>query len=123
MQHIKRVGLIVAGAALLVSGALVGGPGMTDSYQDERSELVALSGDPGSAGLYRNAAEDGQLPGAIGISGDGIDQDDLVAAARPVRANGDGTDHGWSAARTTSERVPPSLTSQPGGSLFGVQFS
>jgi hypothetical protein len=26
MQQIKRVGVIVAGAALLVSGALVGGP-------------------------------------------------------------------------------------------------
>jgi hypothetical protein len=79
MRQIKRVGVIVVGAALLVSGALVGGPDVTDTYQDGRSDLVALSGDPGSAGLYRNAAVDGPRVGAIGISGDGIDQDDLVS--------------------------------------------
>jgi hypothetical protein len=32
---------------------------------------------PGAFGLYRN----GVLIGAIGVSGDGVDQDDLVAAA------------------------------------------
>ena len=32
---------------------------------------------PGSAPLYKN----GVLVGAIGISGDGVDQDDLIAAA------------------------------------------
>jgi hypothetical protein len=73
MQHIKRFGVIAAGAALLVSGALVGGPDVADTYQDGRGELVALSGDPGSAGLYRNAVEDGPRVGATGISGDGID--------------------------------------------------
>jgi hypothetical protein len=98
MQHIKRVGVIVAGAALLVAGALVGGPATTDTYQDGRSELVARSGDPGSAGIYRNAAKDGPRVGAIGISGDGIDQDDMVAADRTIRSNGDGTDHAWSGA-------------------------
>ena len=80
MQHTKRIGVIVAGAALLVSGALVGGPDRTDTYPDGRSQFVALSGDPGSAGLYRNAAKNGALVGAIGISGDGIDQDDSSAA-------------------------------------------
>jgi hypothetical protein len=92
MQHLKRVGVIVAGAALLVSGGLVGGPDM--------SELVALSGDPGSVGLYRNAAKDGQRVGAIRISGDG-------------------TDHSWSVAFMVGESVPHS----EGGPLFGVQFS
>jgi heme-degrading protein len=32
---------------------------------------------PGSVPLYRN----GVLVGAIGVSGDGVDQDDLIAAA------------------------------------------
>ena len=32
---------------------------------------------PGSISLYKN----GQLVGAIGISGDGVDQDDIIAAA------------------------------------------
>jgi hypothetical protein len=32
---------------------------------------------PGGIPLYKN----GQLAGAIGISGDGVDQDDLIAAA------------------------------------------
>ena len=114
MQRIRRVGVIVAGAALLVSGALVGGPDVTDTYQDGRSELVAFSGDPGSAGLHRNAAKDGPRVGAVGISGDGIDQDDMVVADRTIRSNGDGSDHSWSVA---------SITSQPGGDLFGVQFS
>jgi hypothetical protein len=94
MQQIKRVGVIVAGAALLVSGALVGGPDMSDTYQEGRGELVALSGDPGSAGLYKN----GTRVGAIGVSGDGIDQDDMVAADRTIRINGDGSDHSWSVA-------------------------
>jgi hypothetical protein len=123
MQHIKRVGLIVAGAAVLMSGALVGAPGMTDAFQDRRSELVALSGDSGSAGLYRNAAKDGQRVGAIGISGDGIDQDDLVAADRTIRANGDGSDHSWSVAFIVSEHFPPGVSRSEGGPLFGVQFS
>ena len=35
---------------------------------------------PGGFPLYR----DGQLIGAIGVSGDGIDQDDLIAAAGTV---------------------------------------
>jgi hypothetical protein len=99
-MHLKRVGVIVAGAALLVSGGLVGGPDMSDAYQDGRGELVALSGDPGSVGLYRNAAKDGQRVGATGISGDGAD-------------------HSWSVAFMVSESVPPS----EGGPLFGVQFS
>jgi hypothetical protein len=114
MRQIKRVGVIVVGAALLVSGALVGGPDVTDTYQDGRSDLVALSGDPGSAGVYRNAAKEGQRVGAIGISGDGIDQDDAIGATGAIRANGDGSDHSWNVA---------SITSQPGGDLFGVQFS
>jgi hypothetical protein len=123
MQHVKRVGLIVADAAVLVSGALVGAPGMTDTVQDGRSELVALSGDPGSVGVYRNAAKDGQRVGAIGISGDGIDQDDLVAVDRTIRANGDGSDHSWSVAFSLSEHFPPGVSQSEGGPLFGVQFS
>jgi hypothetical protein len=123
MQQIKRVGVIVAGAALLVSGVLVGGPDASDTYQDGRSELVALSGDPGSAGVYRNAAKDGQRVGAIGISGDGIDQDDMVAADRTIRMNGDGSDHAWSVAFIVSEHFPAGVPRSEGGPLFGVQSS
>ena len=123
MRHVKRVGVIVAGAALLVSGALVGGPDASDTYQDGRSELVALSGDPGSAGLYRNAAKDGQRVGAIGISGDGIDQDDMVAADRTIRMNGDGSDHAWSVAFIVDEHFPTGVARSEGGPLFGVQSS
>jgi hypothetical protein len=85
--------------------------------------LVALSGDPGSAGVYRNAAKDGQRVGAIGISGDGIDQDDMVAADRPIRTNGDGSDQAWSVAFNVNERFPAGVPRLEGGPLFGVQFS
>jgi hypothetical protein len=121
MQHIKRVLVIVAGAALLVSGALVGGPDVTDSYRDGRSEF-ALSGDPGSAGLYRNA-KDGPRVGAMGIGGDGIDQDDMVVADRAIRGNGDGSDHSWSVAFIVSEHLPAGVPYYEGGPLFGVQSS
>jgi hypothetical protein len=123
MRQIKRVGVIVVGAALLVSGALVGGPDATDTYQHGRGDLVALSGDSGSAGVYRNAAKDGRRVGAIGISGDGIDQDDMVAADRPIRTNGDGSDHAWSVAFTVNEHSPAGVPRFEGGPLFGVQFS
>jgi hypothetical protein len=46
-----------------------------------------------------------------GISGDGIDQDDLVSASHHAR-NGQ---------YVVQENIPPSLSDQPGGSLFGVQ--
>jgi hypothetical protein len=114
MQRIKRVLVVVAGAGLLVIGALVGGPDPNDSYNDPRGDFVTASGDPGSAAIYRNTANSGQRVGAIGLSGDGIDQDDLVARGRPIRSNGDGSDHSWSVA---------SITTQPGGDLFGVRFS
>jgi hypothetical protein len=48
-----------------------------------------------------------------GISGDGIDQDDLVGASSHV-LNGQ---------YVVQENFPPTVTSQPSGPLFGVQFS
>jgi hypothetical protein len=110
MQHIKRIGVIAAGVALLVSGSVSG----RHDYHPFGEELVATSANPGSSIIYRAAANGRQGVGAIGISGDGIDQDDLVTRGRSVRINGDGSDHSWSVA---------SITSQPGGDLFGVQFS
>jgi hypothetical protein len=123
MQRVKRIVVVVAGAALLVTGALVGGPDLNDSYNDDRGDFVAIGADPGGAAIYKVAANNGQRVGAIGVGGDGIDQDDLVAAAAAIRPNGDGSDHSWSVVWTTREQFPPDVTSQSGGPLFGVQFS
>ena len=42
--------------------------------------LFGLAAFPGGILLYRN----GKLIGAIGVSGDGVDQDDLIAASGTV---------------------------------------
>jgi hypothetical protein len=62
----------------------------------------------------------GGLAGAIGISGDGIEQDDIVAADRPIRVNGDGSDHGWSVASLASKHMPPAVPYSADGARFGV---
>jgi hypothetical protein len=110
MQRIKRVVVVVTGAGLLVIGALAGGPDLNDSYNDNRGGFVTASGDPRPAG-------------AIGVSGDGIDQDDAIGATGGIRANGDGSDHSWSVAGTTSEQFAPGVPNSESGPLFGVQFS
>jgi hypothetical protein len=47
------------------------------SFQPNHALPNGITIFPGAFGLYRN----GVLVGAIGVSGDGVDQDDLVAAA------------------------------------------
>jgi hypothetical protein len=87
MRHIKRIGVIAAGVALLVGGSLGG----RHDYHPFGEELVATNAGPGSSTIHRAAsAASGQRVGAIGISGDGIDQDDLVSrgGARGVASTG-----------------------------------
>jgi hypothetical protein len=123
MHHIRRVGVIVAGVALLVSSVLVGRIDLSDAHNYPVNGLAATSGEPGSMPIYRNAARDGPRVGAIGISGDGVDQDDMVVADRTIRSNGDGSDHSWSVAVIVNEHFPPGVPHFEGGPLFGVQLS
>ena len=59
------------------------GNGTTNDYTSVMSAINSLAGHsgivffPGSAGLYKN----GVLVGGLGVSGDGVDQDDFVTSA------------------------------------------
>lgn len=155
MQRIKRVGMVAVAAALLGTGYTIDSPAI--DRDDVNEEIVAvaqaLSGDPGGYGVYKNAANDGQRVGAIGISGDGIDQDDLVSrggstfdprffpprAAAPASAvNVDAPEFGFdvsaqkaavtgedgmTAGYVVQEYFPPGVPNAEGGPLFGIQFS
>jgi hypothetical protein len=81
MRGIKSVGVVAVAAALLGMGYTIDSPVFDRDNVNEETVAVAqaLSGDPGGYGVYKNAGGDGQRVGAIGISGDGIDQDDLVS--------------------------------------------
>jgi uncharacterized protein GlcG (DUF336 family) len=48
--------------------------GFDSNASDKKSGIVFF---PGSAGLYKN----GVLVGGLGVSGDGVDQDDFVTSA------------------------------------------
>ena len=72
---------------------------------------------PGGFALYRNTAGSAQLVGAVGISGDGVDQDDMIAflgVANAARTLGTGLGH-----------APPNMRADtltlPGGQLRYVQ--
>ncbi len=72
---------------------------------------------PGGFALYRNTNSGAQLVGAVGVSGDGVDQDDMISflgIANAARVLGTGLGHAPTALRADSVALP-------GGQLRYVQ--
>lgn len=72
---------------------------------------------PGGFALYRNTTNGSQLVGAVGISGDGVDQDDMIAflgIANASRVLGTGLGH-------APARLRADILTLPGGQLRYVQ--
>jgi Haem-degrading len=72
---------------------------------------------PGGFALYRISGGNAQLVGALGVSGDGVDQDDMIAflgVANAARTLGTGLSHAPSSMRADSMALP-------GGQLRYVQ--